>query len=411
LPASASGLPAHAAPLLAQVHYCSVECQRKHWGVGGHKAVCKARQAVRNAAAVEDTAPVRATGIPTTSPHASSAAPKRRGHQSGTCFICLGNDPTPIQSGCGCRGDGGLAHVECRVEVAVHDQQRATPGKEMMPWERCRTCGQLFVGAMQLGLSSALWHRSRDLPEKSSVRLAAAVGFGKALINNGKSSEAEPFLRASVAAAERAWGPSSPVVMGILSILGEALLDLGQIEQDDAKLHEAALLFARTRAVFMSVFGPEHEMTAGSATNLAEVLNLLDRTDEACPLYREALSTYMRVGGAQYIQTLICALNLANALSSTGELDAATALFAEHLPTAKRVLGPEHMTTLQMARSCAMNLRRLGQLADAEAMLVETLATQKRVCGREHPDTQDTAYRLGLVRKDIAQAHRANKSV
>lgn len=332
-----------------------------------------------------------------------SSAPAKRG-LSGTCFICLGNDPVPIQSGCGCRGDAGLAHVECRVQVAVHDQQRAKPGTEMMPWERCRTCGQLFVGAMQLGLSSALWHRSCGLPENDPVRIAAAAGYGKALINNGKSSEAESVLRKEVAAAERAWGRDSLPLMHLLSIFGEALVDLGQITENSAKLCEAAVIFARTRAAFVRSLGPEHHMTMSTTTNLAEVLELLDRTDEAIAMYRETLSTHMRVTGAQHIQTLICALNLASTLSSHGELDAATALFSEHLPTATRVLGPEHFTTLQMKRCYALNLRKLGHLAEAETMLMETLAAQKRVCGLEHPDTRDTAYRLGLVRNDIASA-------
>jgi hypothetical protein len=33
----------------------------------------------------------------------------------GACIICLGNDPQPVQLGCACRGDSGLAHIACRV--------------------------------------------------------------------------------------------------------------------------------------------------------------------------------------------------------------------------------------------------------------------------------------------------------
>lgn len=40
---------------------------------------------------------------------AGSAAP---------CIICVGDDPQHTQSAC--RGDAGLAHVECRAEAAVH---------------------------------------------------------------------------------------------------------------------------------------------------------------------------------------------------------------------------------------------------------------------------------------------------
>jgi hypothetical protein len=31
----------------------------------------------------------------------------------GACVICLDASPPPIQSGCACRGDSGLAHIAC----------------------------------------------------------------------------------------------------------------------------------------------------------------------------------------------------------------------------------------------------------------------------------------------------------
>ncbi len=38
------------------------------------------------------------------------------------CIVCLDSDPPPIQSGCACRSDTGLAHVGCLVEKAVAQQ-------------------------------------------------------------------------------------------------------------------------------------------------------------------------------------------------------------------------------------------------------------------------------------------------
>ncbi len=39
-----------------------------------------------------------------------------------TCIVCLDSDPPPIQSGCACRSDTGLAHVGCLIEKAVAQQ-------------------------------------------------------------------------------------------------------------------------------------------------------------------------------------------------------------------------------------------------------------------------------------------------
>ena len=62
-----------------RAQYCS---QKKHWSHGGHKEACV---------------------------------------EPPSYTICLdgGDDPEPIQCGCGCRGDAGLAHVACRAEVAA----------------------------------------------------------------------------------------------------------------------------------------------------------------------------------------------------------------------------------------------------------------------------------------------------
>jgi hypothetical protein len=82
------------------VFYCGVECQRIHWKKNGHKVACKKTQA-RVAAAMAS---------------AAGGAPAQRGRESAkaasVCTICLDvGDPPPIQSGCACRGDAGLAHV------------------------------------------------------------------------------------------------------------------------------------------------------------------------------------------------------------------------------------------------------------------------------------------------------------
>ena len=87
------------------------------------------------------------------------------------CTICLDSDPPPIQSGCACRSDSGLAHLECLVEKAV--VQQAHRGVKV--WLECQTCGQNFTGAMRTGLGEALWSRVRGEAEESAERLGAAL--------------------------------------------------------------------------------------------------------------------------------------------------------------------------------------------------------------------------------------------
>ena len=62
------------------------------------------------------------------------------------CIVCLDSDPPPIQSGCACRSDTGLAHVGCLIEKAVAQQ----PHRGNAVWWECQTCGQQLTGAIVL---------------------------------------------------------------------------------------------------------------------------------------------------------------------------------------------------------------------------------------------------------------------
>jgi hypothetical protein len=130
------------------VKYCSTVCQKVHWKKGGHKQECIP---VGEASAVQEPTP--AAERP-----AAEAGARCGGTCEGTCIICLCDDaPFPIQSGCACRGDAGLAHVECRAEAAAH---RVANFNEFEGWSNCATCGQDFSGAMQMGLTEAWWSKA-----------------------------------------------------------------------------------------------------------------------------------------------------------------------------------------------------------------------------------------------------------
>ena len=105
--------------------------------------------------------------------------------QAGSCIICYETDPQPIQSGCACRGLGGLAHVGCIIDVAA--SQAAHRGTSA--WRNCQTCKQEFTGAMLNGLAEAWWSRVRDQPEDSSERLEAASNLAYSLGGQGRYSE------------------------------------------------------------------------------------------------------------------------------------------------------------------------------------------------------------------------------
>ena len=93
------------------------------------------------------------------------------------CIICYETTPPPIQSGCACRDDSGLAHTDCIVKVAA--SQAAHRGT--IAWRQCQTCKQDFTGAMQIGLAEALRSWSRDKAEDSDERMVASQNVAYSL--------------------------------------------------------------------------------------------------------------------------------------------------------------------------------------------------------------------------------------
>ena len=120
------------------------------------------------------------------------------------CFICLDADasPGPIQSGCACRGEAGLAHVGCRARAAEVQAQHC--GWKV--WRKCQTCKQAFTGEMRRGLADAWWARVRGRAQDDAERLAASGNLADSLSGQGKYPEAEALERQVLEAQERVQG-------------------------------------------------------------------------------------------------------------------------------------------------------------------------------------------------------------
>ena len=109
----------------------------------------------------------------------------------GACIICLDTSPPPIQSGCACRGDSGLAHIACLVRAAV--SQQAQRGMDV--WRECQTCKQDYTGAMRTGLAEAWRSRVAGRAAENFERLEAESNLAASLLHQGKAAEAEPMFR------------------------------------------------------------------------------------------------------------------------------------------------------------------------------------------------------------------------
>jgi hypothetical protein len=266
----------------------------------------------------------------------------------GACIVCLDTSPPPIQSGCACRGDSGLAHIACLVRAATSQQARRGSGV----WHQCPTCKQRYTGAMQAGLAEAWRSRVAGQAAESGERLDAESNQAKSLLHQGKAMEAEPMFR-------------------------------------------------RVHAVWMRVLGAEHPDTLTAAGNLASSLYHQGKYADAERIQREVKEVRKRVLGAEHPSTLATAGNLATSLSGQGKYADAARIQREVLEVRKRVLGAEHLDTLTSANNLALSLKSQGEYVEAERMLHATFASLKRILGPAHPNTLTIASSLEDMRARI----------
>jgi hypothetical protein len=135
------------------------------------------------------------------------------------CIICLDTSPPPIQSGCACRGDSGLAHIACLVQAAA--SQQAQRGSDV--WNRCQTCNQRYTGAMLTGLAEAWRSRVAGQAAESAERLQAESNLAVSLLYQRKDAEAEPMLRKLIEVQKRVLGAEHPSTLTSANNLAESL--------------------------------------------------------------------------------------------------------------------------------------------------------------------------------------------
>ena len=328
-----------------QAFYCGRTCQKRHWGRGGHKEVCV---------------------------------------EPPCCTICLdgGDDPVPIQRGCACRGDAGLAHVACLAEVAARKATGVHEG-----WFACPTCGQQYTGAMFLGLQRALVHRLRTRPRHDYDRLVAEGNLGNALRTAGELAEAADVLARVLAVLKRAHGEDDVNTLNTAS-------NLGITYQQHGRLAEAEELQVWVLDANARLRGKEHPRTLNATTNLANTYSKQGKLAEAEELQVAVLEARKRRQGEEHTATLNAAGNLARTYSQQGKHAEAEELEVSTLAVSRQVLGAEHPDTLLRANNLAATCMNLGRLAEAEVLLVETLAASRRVRGAPHPETLRAAGNL-----------------
>ena len=376
------------------VWYCSDACQKAHWKAD-HKRLCVSVQ--------HDSAGTR------------SPQPTRT--SSG-----------PIQMGCGCRGDGGLAHVACMIKLAV-SQPKTRKGEA---WFTCQTCKLRFTGEMQLALARA-WAERTTGRMMDDATVAALSNLGSALTSAAKYDESIGMLLTLQATLDR----KDPRWISIMCNIGNNILGKGEYADAEAHFRQllnhvgadesyqythmiqsnlaASLMYQNKNAeagemlkhvldVVKRTRGAEHTDTLSVVGTLAQCLFLQDGKDkkeQAERLQRELLLLNTRVHGREHPETLNTLSSLSCTLFELGKFEESARLAEEAHEKTWRVLGKEHPRALDRMANLAKVLIQIGQQERAVHVMRTCLDLRRRLLGPEHNDTVETSMALDMILADV----------
>ena len=164
----------------------------------------------------------------------------------GACFICHESHPQPIQCGCACRDDAGLAHVDCLEQAAVTEARAEA-------WCMCRTCNQSYTGAMLTGLAKAWWSRARDQPEESPEGLTAAYVLAYSFKGDGTPRRRRPSANEVHATQMRMLGRKHPDTLSTASHLACTLFRLREYANAKQLLEATLKTQLKTREIQLAM--------------------------------------------------------------------------------------------------------------------------------------------------------------
>ena len=305
---------------------------------------------------------------------------------TGECIICLQSEPPPAQRGCVCRGEGGLAHVEC---LASHAKNEARKGR-LSSWFTCHICKHELTGPVRKHLAIAWMRDARSrahrllaehnlsICSRQSLDWTAAATQQThviaALDHLVDPDRADSMLitGAEVAAVASAGFADMDEFYGLrvkaTQELAISLASSGQIGEAIRRL-QALLEWCRR------VFGTSAETTLGVASDLATTLLNDGRVSDSIGLLELVVEGLTATNGARGESTLSAKANLASALAGLKTQDAsrrAVRMLRETLQLADLTFGKQHPFTMTTLANLASTLFDLGEYVECEKLYRES---------------------------------------
>jgi tetratricopeptide (TPR) repeat protein len=156
-----------------------------------------------------------------------------------------------------------------------------------------------------------------------------------------------------------------------------AVGDLAGAEELARETHEACLRS-----------GAPEDLLSGVLMNLASVLRLADRPEEARGCDEQAMRGFIRIYGELHPFTLATTINYASDLAACDKLGEAMHVGHETLARCRRSLGDNHPDTLIAETNLAVDEAAAGNQAGAEQRLADVLRRYEETLSAEHPEAR-----------------------
>lgn len=136
---------------------------------------------------------------------------------------------------------------------------------------------------------------------------------------------------------------------------------------------------------------PPEDLLYAALLNLASVLRVAARPDEALSYDQQARNGLIRIHGDHHPFTLAANINYAADLAACGRLGDAIQVGRETLAKCRTSLGDEHPDTLMAAVNLAMDEGAAGDRTVAELLLAEAMHHYGQTLTVEHPEARAAA--------------------
>ena len=246
------------------------------------------------------------------------------------------------------------------------------------------------------GRLSLRFNVGRLLLEGGPDTLASVNNLGAHFLYEGRPAEAEPYLRVALEGRRLVFGDEHRATV-------VSIINMGALRRSQGRLAEAELYYSEALKNGRCVLGDDHASTLASISGLAVLLASGGRLVDAEPYLQESLEGRQRVLGSDHMDTLDSIDDMGALLQRQGRLTEAEPYYRDALDGRLRVLGAEHPDTLLSISNLGGLFLEQGRLDEAEPYLRDALEGRRRLLGAKHPDTLLSLNDVGSVLRESGE--------